>query len=257
MSRISFKFFVAVCLTIFEISATASTLSTIDNGATILISGRIEPGDFKKFAQFVNSKQRIAALMTWVALDSPGGDVSEAMRFSRFFEEAYIRVKIPEGGTCASACFLMWAGAVDRVLMPDARLGVHRISWTSASLDMKRNEQVVSPVAKSVEGFLEQAGIPRKIIDKFRETPPTDVTFIDTKWLIQQDVYDAVAYRPMFLDVVEKKCGVNPASMNRGKLPSRERLEQWMDCGGELRIDLFLNHLDQIVNTLQKARSAK
>jgi len=54
--------------------------------------------------------------------------VEEALKFADFMGRGRIRVLVPNGSTCASACFFMFAAAPYRMVGQTARIGVHSVS---------------------------------------------------------------------------------------------------------------------------------
>jgi hypothetical protein len=61
-----------------------------------------------------------------VELDSVGGDISEAEAIGRTIRAHFLYTFVGDGKVCASACVLILAAGVDRVVLPGARIGVHR-----------------------------------------------------------------------------------------------------------------------------------
>lgn len=80
----------------------------LDNGVAGITAVRpIVPGDMERLQGILGSlppKSRVVAF----ALDSPGGNLSEAYKIATFVSRAQLLVAVPAGATCASACFLPW-----------------------------------------------------------------------------------------------------------------------------------------------------
>lgn len=153
-------------------SVRAATFLPIEdacNGRQALIQGPIEPGDFRRFLAFMAdhvggdapSVQDPDVLWT-VELDSPGGDLREAMRIGRFLrgalattEVTYRYARRPDGvldyarggelvclegqgrlsgceadlieAECTGACLLIWLGGATRHAN-EGRLGTHGLA---------------------------------------------------------------------------------------------------------------------------------
>ena len=153
-------------------SVRAATFLPIEdacNGRQALIQGPIEPGDYRRFLAFMAdhvggdapSVQDPDVLWT-VELDSPGGDLSEAMRIGRFLRAALATTEVtyryarrPDGvldyarggelvclegqgrlsgceadlieAECTGACLLIWLGGATRHAN-EGRLGTHGLA---------------------------------------------------------------------------------------------------------------------------------
>ena len=59
-----------------------------------------------------------------VELDSPGGDVEAAMEIGRIFRKERVWVLLPTSAVCFSACVLVLAGSVNRLIF--GKVGIHR-----------------------------------------------------------------------------------------------------------------------------------
>jgi hypothetical protein len=59
-----------------------------------------------------------------IQLDSPGGSVAAAMQIGRLFREKRVLVIVPYQAACNSACVLVLAGAVNRLVA--GKVGIHR-----------------------------------------------------------------------------------------------------------------------------------
>jgi hypothetical protein len=109
------------------------------------LRGNIEKGDFKKVRGFYQKNQKILNVLQ---LDSPGGDVAEALLIGKLLRRDLITAQAPERSVssiypsgelrylgaeenllckgseciCASACALIWFGGVER----RGAVGLHR-----------------------------------------------------------------------------------------------------------------------------------
>lgn len=96
--------------------------------------GPIEEGDAQRllgFLAFGNGCQNECQLDTgeysragYIALDSPGGNVREAIKIAKYVEESGLGVFVPADATCASACFLIYVSAPMRA--SSGKVIVHR-----------------------------------------------------------------------------------------------------------------------------------
>ena len=98
---------------------------TLLNGAqpAISVSGEIASGDEAAFHTLL--AQAPTAL---VVLTGPGGRVVPALAIGREIRAYGLQTLVPAGGSCASACALIWLAGTRRMLASQARLGLHALS---------------------------------------------------------------------------------------------------------------------------------
>lgn len=189
---------------------------------SVSIKGDIKDGDFDRFRDFLLLPGNLKAYTNYVWLDSRGGSLFEAMKFSNLFEKSSASVVVGPDAKCYSACFSMFAGGVDRVLYPFGELGVHQISANHPEIDTTTRQSLLAVVAKNVYAYLLSQGMPQAIIDKMRETPAASMYILDSLLLKRNGWNSTVAIQPAFLNAVEKTCGPHPA-------PQKSLLEQQRD----------------------------
>ena len=179
-----FKLASILMLAAAALSADAAAVGMRPEG--IHISGSIAPGDAAKVAALLKGEQ-----MT-VSINSPGGDVYEAMRLGRLLRarratiEVTSRSSMPRGSVwesspsvCASACILVYAGATTRYVSfwQDTTGTVH----TSKLLVHRPYFQSVSPANaraywqradKDIRSYLAEMNVPQRLADLMNATPP-------------------------------------------------------------------------------------
>ena len=231
------KVFVAFILTLCSTSAFCIYLSRADGGG-VKIEGAIEPGDYEKFLKFIRQDfDNYIAFQNKVYLNSPGGDVVEAIRISNLLKTAYSSTLVANNGYCFSSCFLIWAGGAIRMLPNDGKLGIHRITLSRNEVSVLAAEKVVGPASKSVEEYLLSTGIPRNIVDKMNETSSADIFIMDNKWLIKEGYVYSIMFPPTFIDLAQKQCGPNVlvrASKNEITL-GPDDVKNWLLCVNEFK----------------------
>lgn len=240
-SILRFVDFVCVAVAMFALTTgyccMAAEFSVNNYG--VAIQGRIEKGDYQKFRNFLHDGDNLWRAHR-VFLESPGGNVAEALMFANLFEKSFTSTYVV--GTCNSACFIMWAGGVERTLIGAGSLGVHRISVSNPDADLRRIKNLVSPVARDVSAYLSDLGIPRAVIDKMNETPASSIFKIDHFNLQSSDLYKAMSYQPAYLDVVEQFCGPDPDPYAGMYIREKTRdsgtidaIKKWADCMSDFR----------------------
>ena len=140
-----------------------------------------------------------------------------------------------------------------------SRLGVHRLSLTATSVDVRRAERAVAPASQSIEAFLLAAGIPRLVIQKMNETPSSDIFWVTRKWLRQAGIAIAIGERPAYLDVTERACGISPfySALRANKDLDLAAGKRWALCGRKVRKENQQIHRGEILQALTDARTAQ
>lgn len=222
----------AFLLTLFALAIGATTFTS--EGAEfkrelgyISITGRIEAGDFRKFRSFLEDPEVLLEMLNGVALDSHGGDVNAALGIARVLQLSHATIVVKKNHVCYSSCFLIFAGGSYRLVASNAMLGVHRMTFAKPP-SMAETEKMLNEVGVSVESYLRSAGIPERVIEKARETPPSEMFRITPRWLLENDI--RLDYRPAFIDVVSKECGSEP--LNSGRDAGQTG---WLDCMEKVR----------------------
>lgn len=129
-----------------------------------------------------NPKKQSSSLNVW--LDSPGGDVDAAIAAGLFLREIKARTFVLKG-SCASACVLAFVGGVERHLLLDGRLGLHRpyaASLSSGEADSRAAHQQAN---RRVQDYLEKVNIPARLLEEMNATSPGQI-----RWLYKEQHVD-------------------------------------------------------------------
>jgi hypothetical protein len=125
----------------------AANIAVVSDGAAggsalIRLRGDIRRGDAAGFETALAAVERVAATrindvpFVTLELDSPGGDVVEALEIGRAVSRHFVMTLVRPGRECVSACvFALMAGAV-HTPEPGASVGLHRpllVSWSNMS----------------------------------------------------------------------------------------------------------------------------
>jgi hypothetical protein len=174
--------------------------------------GRIDPGTAKAFADAIaNLKGRRLPIL----IHSPGGSVADAGTMGELIRAKGLAVAVartlitncPEGspkcpdgpGTaitggaiCASACVLVLAGGVERLVGPSARIGVHQIttvvSETEGLAHLKSTRKLYEQkgVDAAVEAYLATMGVGEPVMTLMRKTWAASI-----RWLSPAELKDS------------------------------------------------------------------
>jgi hypothetical protein len=154
-----------------EASALATySVETVSGSPDIVIrlTGEIEPGDYQRFIRFglhpLMSGRRLLAL----SLNSEGGNVSEALNFVRAVKGLGLKTVVDTGSVCASACFLIFAAGIEKLVDPTAIIAVHSV-FDSIWGETATAKSVTVDGARVAASL----GVPPTIIGRMVITPPS------------------------------------------------------------------------------------
>lgn len=224
-------------------------------GLGISIRGQINRGDYDRFKSFLLEDDALKGYANSIWLNSPGGDVVEAMRFADLFDKSGAAVVVGPYSKCYSACVFMFAGAASRTIFPLGELGVHRLVLNAEEVAYAREKAVVVQASEDVYTFLIRQGMPQDIVTRMRETPASEMFVFDFFDLHRRRSLD----NPVYVDIVEKRCGRMPAE---GRLSPADtalddeklaRLRTWVICRSQLREantrEFFRVELEQLIRS--------
>lgn len=220
---------------IFSSVAYSAEFEVGEKARGIFITGTINKGDFVRFLKFLDEKNQYGLLGNIILTDSNGGDVHEALKFASLFEKFFSKTTVM--GKCYSACFVVWAGAVHRSIIGVGELGVHRLSLANATSDYSRAKNVLTPASKNINQYLLDQGIPQTLLNIMNETPASSIFIINYYFAKDRGWLKKILYQPIFMDMLEKKCGVYPDPYMGEYIADRPRSEEvvekmrtWLDC---------------------------
>ncbi|HET6239292.1 MAG TPA: hypothetical protein VFE41_30720 [Acetobacteraceae bacterium] len=144
----------------------------------VIIGGRgpIVKGDAARLDQALAQVPQAKRLLA-LALDSPGGLVSEGVLLAELIRTRKVPVVIPSNSQCVSACFLLLAASPRRMAASDALVGVHSANENQQETDTSL--AVTTLMARDAA----KNGIPPAIVGKMVETTPGRV-----EWLTHDDL---------------------------------------------------------------------
>jgi hypothetical protein len=138
---------------------------TLDRGVeAIVISGDILEGDDARFDELSRRFPRAV-----VYLESDGGALVPAIEIGKLVRAHRHATAVLDGGTCTSACALIWIAGTPRYLGPEARLGFHAsysdeggrlvetgvgnamVGYYLSQLDLSENAAVFATIASPYE----------------------------------------------------------------------------------------------------------
>ena len=158
----------AVTLALRAVPAGAMEFRTVPlrepGKVALLMQGEIQPDDAARLrALRLPEGQRIAL----VVLNSPGGAVVAGRDMARFLRTKGVPVLVPKNAVCASACFLLFAGAATKIAEPGARIGVHSAS-VSGGRENTDTLGITTLMAREAAAY----GVPPAITGRMVTTKP-------------------------------------------------------------------------------------
>jgi len=229
------------------------------------LHGTIVKGDYEKVAALYRANHK---LLTFFSLQSPGGDATEAMKIGRLFRRYLISVEAPlyhvfsiarcssnEECLCASACALIWFGAVERL----GQVGLHRprtadprfkaMAPSDASVAYKR-------MLAEISRYLEEMEAPRAAIDAMVATSSSEI-----RWWGASGAANERERTPSIAEWTDASCGsftenefetmINlEVKKSAGLMPNEQMLLQFLTqkdtATTKCEFALFHRHVDRL-----------
>ncbi len=187
---------IALAVALFTAPAHAG-ISIVDDGASgtparILLHGPIAKGDSRALEQALDrirgtvaTKVNDVPLIT-VELDSPGGDVVEALDIGRTIYQNFLMTLVRPGHECVSACvFVLMAGAV-HTAADGASIGLHKpllVTWYH--MDSSQAHAKFDGLMAYLREYFTMLGVSGKAYDLMMTTSPYDMRYFSNAELDQ------------------------------------------------------------------------
>jgi hypothetical protein len=207
-------------------SAASFTFEKVGNFNVLAIRGNIESGDYGKFKKMINP---MPVELSYLLLDSPGGDLIEALKLAETVHLLSLSVRVDKDKVCASACFFILLGGNDRVATgaingernlsggrKPGYVGLHRpyikdLGPSDASMMKQRNAM------KLVKSYLEMNMVSTRLIDKLLSRPSNDVY-----WLSEEDLEELGPYPPDREELYISSCKYDRKFLKQANAASRQ-----------------------------------
>ncbi len=206
-------------ISLFLLNPASAANIQLDSSLQLFIVGKIVPGDYDKFERALReSTEDINA----VNIISPGGNIFEAFKIGRLIRRLGLATNAPNtlnfapqartwlcsraakidkstACTCASACFLIWAGGVER---SGNDIHIHRISFDPeyyGKLTPIEAQEKYQMALRQVQAYLKEMEIPDSIFEEMVRMPSYSTTPLpnNINW----------AWPPSFGEWLTAKCG--------------------------------------------------
>lgn len=196
----------AAALQLKPLPATDQELCESEPGllcVALLASGEIKPGDLETLQSEVQRASAIKGLRVGeIWLDSPGGDVREAMKLGRYIRSQQLTAFVSRDSICGSACVLTYAGGVKRI--PVGPIIVH--SFYSKEFEGTGNLSAASKrydeMASEIEAYLKEMRITRNLLDQMMRIPHFQKKTLSVD---EMEDFGLIGYDPVYAQVRKNK----------------------------------------------------
>jgi hypothetical protein len=158
-------------------------------GGVLQLTGTFDTGSADRVAAEVAAHGEYVKI---VALDSPGGAVTEALAIGALIRDKGYETSVAAGALCASSCPLVFAGGRERVATDRSAIGVHQIyaaaptgSLTSQLQAAGNAMSEAQTLTARISRYLGKMGVGDEVWLKALETPPDRLTYISPEELIR------------------------------------------------------------------------
>lgn len=142
-------------------------------GGAALLNGAIANGDADRLAKWLEA---LPEPPTRFELNSPGGEVSEALEIGQMIRETGIPVSVMAGAFCFSACPYILAGGSERTVSRKAYVGVHQHYFgENTYLPAFLLVSDIQSGQAEVMTYLGEMGIDPMVMAKALMTPPDEI----------------------------------------------------------------------------------
>ena len=166
----------------------------------IVAEGIIEADTPQAFVTFLRSVAGVSDLRDVVVLNSPGGRVLASMRLgaalrklkaavivARFGKEG--NLDFPIAGQCMSACVYAMMGGARRVVPPESRVGIHRMSSQESGAPVGRSKPVSGQtyasddMVEALANYAAQMGVSPTVIRSAERISPQEIHILSPEEL--------------------------------------------------------------------------
>lgn len=222
--RKMFRQFVLAVLCVVGLQPAAAadfTDNSCEGGfCTISMHGTIKVGDHALFMQRLISlytrqvlKQIPDSSSVVLELDSPGGDIKEALKLANSLAEESIITTVEPDAQCASACVVVLAGGVGRLVY--GRVGIHR-PFLLDSESPQKAKSTFEAIEARVKVLFKDSGVTPTLWDAMIAIPPSRVRYLSSE---EVSNYGLSGTNPAFFDYADsmraKKLGIDKVELFR------------------------------------------
>jgi hypothetical protein len=199
----------------------------------IQVTGEIVEGDADKLRKALAQMDARAVVHEWgpiVFLDSRGGNVAVALEMGRLLREALAQTFVVPDQTCASSCVFVFAGGVQRTVVQNGQLGLHRPRFDYEMFGEFGKDEARKAYTAAVDNcakFLKEMGIGETVLSVMLKIPSEKI-----RWLRSEETekFGLVGIDPAWQEWVRAR---DVRRMGEAKLTARDRYFDCLTSGGD------------------------
>ena len=175
------------------------------------LDGEISAGDADRFAKFWDENAYDAFSFT-VAINSPGGNLSEGLKLGRFIRQQSVDTVVQKysprapmqsewdysyaamplnGSGCYSACALAFMGGVERTVSEGSEIGFHQFYGGSDIRSADETMATTQAISATISGYLREMGAAPELFELMSVTHP------DEMYIPNRQDLDALGVHPI------------------------------------------------------------
>lgn len=154
-----------------------ASISVIDGGKSLLLSGQMREGSADAFAKAMNSFPSV----TTIAFDSKGGLLQEAILIDKSIAKHSLDTYVTR--ECTSACTFSFLAGRHRCMAEGARIGFHAATYVR---DLSK--KTFQNIADYQRDLYLKAGLPELFVNEIMETPNSRVWYPSRQALLDAHV---------------------------------------------------------------------
>lgn len=170
------RFLSSITVLLLIVAGPSHALDIVKDEHTLRLTGTITKGDLRKILDAVTPP---TAFPKYFTLDSPGGDILEAITIGRFIREAATGTFVPK--SCMSACVFLLVAGVSQSALDDAAIGLHRPYFDPkefAGLSLPDAEKKYKLLQAATRRYLEDMEMPTAAIEKMFSISSDDMYYL-------------------------------------------------------------------------------
>lgn len=259
--QVRFLFALILCAS-FTSTSLAADIRILESG--IALSGPIKRGDFFTLRLEMAKEANVLRVLHGFTLNSPGGDMGEAMKIGELVRGLRLPTRVAENGICASACFFIWLGGAMRSAGSEeftrsGKVGLHRPFLATPS-NTPSGLQRQAEVQRLTIQELERQLVPRRLIDTLMSRPSNDIY-----WLSFEDIEELGEHPPELEELYIQKCSYDRRNVVRlaqsrrsgdaaGATQLQGHMAKVLRCMNELDLNALDDGLERLNSSVWKPR---
>ena len=209
----------------------------------VSLSGKITPGDAERLAAYFMTQR----VINTIYLNSPGGDLNEALRIAELVKSGGVRVSVKSGSICASSCFFIFIAGTDRTAATAADdgsypkkaskkfgyVGIHRPYFAKSDGDRSSAKQQEAMMAQA-KSYLASRGVAQHLIDLMMSRPSNDIY-----WLSERDLEAIGPYDPGDEENLIRRCNYKRIAKIVEENWSDDQVNRLLECESDYWMESY------------------